>query len=119
MRTFIKLTAIVIILLQTSCNDQQSDNPNTWNWSSNLEKEQEQWVLLTDYVKMEKYDKAKEHLNWLLKENPKLNSSLYKFGSIIYENLIDNCDDPIKMNRLKDEEEKLKGLKNKYFALVI
>jgi hypothetical protein len=50
---------------------------------------------------MKKYKIAKEHLNWLLKENPKLNPSLYKNGFIIYEHLIDDCDDPILKSQLK------------------
>lgn len=77
---------------------------------SNWEKEQEHWVLLTDYVKLEKYDKAKEHLTWLLNENPKLPPSLYKFGFIIFENLIGDYDDSRTKKLLKNEEQKLTGL---------
>ena len=112
---------MILIFLQTACMDQQSENVNTsygWNWSSNQEKEQEHYVILTDNIKLGKYEAAKEHLNWLLKENPKLNPSLYKSGFTIYENLIKNCNDPRKKILLKDEERKMNELLKKNFPFV-
>jgi hypothetical protein len=92
-----------------------------WNWSDNWEKEQEEqkhMVMLLDFMAMKKYDIAQEHLNWLLKENPKLNPLLYKSGFIIYEHLIDDCDDPRIKSQLINEEKKLKELMKKNFPFI-
>ena len=121
MKTKILYLGMIIILFQTACMDRQSENVDTsygWNWSSNREKEQEHYVILTDNIKLGKYEAAKEHLNWLLKENPKLNPSLYKSGFTIYENLIKNCNDPRTKILLKDEERKVNELLKKNFPFV-
>ena len=118
MRPTTLLSGFIIFFLLISCIDQQSENTKTsyqWNWSSNWEKEQINWVILTDHVQLKKYDVAKEKLNWFLKENPKLNPSLYINGRIIYENLIEDCDDPEIKSELISEEKRMKELMMKNF----
>ncbi|RLD23253.1 MAG: hypothetical protein DRI71_05730 [Bacteroidetes bacterium] len=58
-----------------------------WNWPEDRATAEEKNVLYVDAVKMGDYKGAVAPLQWLLTNAPDLNSSIYKNGSKIYDNL--------------------------------
>ena len=58
-----------------------------WKWPEDRAAAEEKNVLYVDAVKMGDYKGAVPALQWLLTEAPDLNSSLYKNGAKIYDNL--------------------------------
>ena len=58
-----------------------------WNWPEDRAMAEEKNVLYTDAVKMGDYKGAIPPLQWLFSEAPDLNSSIYKNGAKIYDNL--------------------------------
>ena len=65
---------------------------------------------MTDNLSMKKYIDAKKNLDWLIETNPKLHPYLYKLGLLIYEKLINNCDDSETKSKLIEEENRLRKL---------
>ena len=112
MKPIILLLSILIIghLGCTRERSEKQENNTVWNWSESMTKEQEQWALLTDNLSMKKYIDAKKNLDWLIERNPNLHPELYKLGLIIYEQLINNIDDPEIKSKLLEEENRLRKL---------
>ena len=69
---------------------------SVWNWGEDEDTAKEKQVLYKDYYKSKKYLSALEPLNWLLKNTPNLNPSIYIDGVKIYEALANAETDPAK-----------------------
>jgi tetratricopeptide (TPR) repeat protein len=108
----ILLTLAVLIGVQASMLGQSG-----WNWPEDPEKKAkavEKNALYSDMLTAEKYEAAKPPLEWLLKETPDLNPSIYIQGVKIYENLAQTTTGKEQEN-LQDSVVLLYDLRMKYF----
>ncbi|HET8859851.1 tetratricopeptide repeat protein [Marivirga sp.] len=88
-----------------------------WNWPEDPDKKSkamEKNALYSDFLTAEKYEKAKPPLEWLLKETPDLNPSIYIQGVKIYENLAETTTGQEQKN-MQDSVVILYDLRMKYF----
>jgi len=88
-----------------------------WNWPEDEAKKakaMEKNALYSDMLTAENYEAAKPPLDWLLKETPDLNPSIYIQGVKIYENLYENATGERQKN-LQDSVIVLYELRMKYF----
>lgn len=77
-------------------------------------KAEEKISLYDDYRKNKEFAKAKPHLDWLLKNTPDLNTSIYINGAEIYQNLARAEKDNAKQNVLVDSLLLIHDLRIKY-----
>lgn len=77
-------------------------------------KAEEKISLYDDYRKNKEFAKAKPHLDWLLKNTPDLNTSIYINGAEIYQNLARAEKDNTKQNALVDSLLLIHDLRIKY-----
>jgi tetratricopeptide (TPR) repeat protein len=90
---------------------------NGWNWPEDPDKKalaMEKNALYSDMLTAERYEAAKPPLEWLLKETPDLNPSIYIQGVKIYENLAQTTTGKQQEN-LQDSVVLLYDLRMKYF----
>jgi tetratricopeptide (TPR) repeat protein len=88
-----------------------------WNWPEDPDKKSkaiEKNALYSDMLTAENYEAAKTPLDWLLKETPDLNSSIYIQGVKVYENLALTATGERQKN-LQDSTVLLYDLRMKYF----
>lgn len=88
-----------------------------WNWPEDPDKKSlaiEKNALYSDMITAENYEAAKKPLDWLLKETPDLNSSIYIQGVKVYENLAMSTTGERQKN-LQDSTVLLYDLRMKYF----
>lgn len=89
-----------------------------WNFPENEAdsiRTNEKLVLYSDLLKLGNYKQAVPHLQWLLKNTPDLNESLYINGAKIYENLAETEKDPKKKRQYQDSTILMYDLRIKYF----
>jgi len=86
-----------------------------WNWPENRAMAEEKNVLYTDAIKMGDFKGAVSPLQWLINEAPDLNSSLYKNGAKIYDNLAKVEKDPSKKAVYVDSLMLMYDMRMKYF----
>jgi tetratricopeptide (TPR) repeat protein len=86
-----------------------------WNWPENRAMAEEKNVLYTDAIKMGDFKSAVSPLQWLINEAPDLNSSLYKNGAKIYDNLAKVEKDPSKKGVYIDSLMLMYDMRMKYF----
>ncbi len=87
-----------------------------WNWGDSIDIAKEKNALYTDMLKTKQYKEAAKHLEWLLKNTPDLNKSIYINGASIYEGLADEA--TVKEETLKYHARTLEmyDLRIKYFG---
>jgi tetratricopeptide (TPR) repeat protein len=88
-----------------------------WNWPEDAAKKakaMEKNALYSDMLTAENYEAAKVPLDWLLKEAPDLNPSIYIQGVKIYENLSESTSGQRQKN-LQDSTVILYDLRMQYF----
>ena len=88
-----------------------------WNWPEDEKMEakaKEKQVLYSDYLKMGNYKASVQHLNWLLKETPTLNKSIYINGAKIYEELAETEKNKDREKALEDSALLLYDLRIQY-----
>ncbi|MGM0579478.1 MAG: tetratricopeptide repeat protein [Bacteroidota bacterium] len=108
----ILLTLTVLIGVQAVMFGQSS-----WNWPEDPEKKAiavEKNALYSDMLTAENYEEAKPPLDWLLKETPDLNPSIYIQGVKVYENLAETTTGQTQKN-IQDSVVLLYDLRMKYF----
>lgn len=108
----ILLTLTVLIGIQALTFAQEG-----WNWPEDPDKKAiaiEKNALYSDMLTAEKYEAAKPPLDWLLKETPELNPSIYIQGVKIYENLAETTTGQ-KQKNMQDSVVLLYDLRMKYF----
>jgi tetratricopeptide (TPR) repeat protein len=82
--TYLTFLATALIVVTANFAQAQCDD---WNWPEDKQTATEKNVLYDDYMKNGQYDKAVAPLNWLLKNAPNLNKSIYINGEKIFDNL--------------------------------
>ncbi|SMG43263.1 hypothetical protein SAMN05661096_03004 [Marivirga sericea] len=108
----ILLTLALLIGLQATMLGQDG-----WNWPEDPDmksKAMEKNALYSDMLTAEKYEAAKPPLDWLLKETPDLNPSIYIQGVKVYENLAETTTGQAQKN-MQDSVVLLYDLRMKYF----
>lgn len=88
-----------------------------WNWPEDeamKAKAMEKNALYSDMLTAENYESAKKPLDWLLKETPDLNASIYIQGVKIYENLAETTTGQ-RQKDLQDSTILLYDLRMQYF----
>jgi len=88
-----------------------------WNWPEDPDKKAiaiEKNALYSDMLTAERYEAAKAPLDWLLKETPDLNPSIYIQGVKVYENLAETTTGQQQEN-IQDSVVLLYDLRMKYF----
>ncbi|WP_017732802.1 tetratricopeptide repeat protein [Nafulsella turpanensis] len=116
LRNFFIVLLPVVFLCQTV--QAQAEDPPGWDFPEDKEKNQiarTKNALYTDALKLEQYEEAKNHLYWLLVNNPELNESIYINGIKIYETLSEESQDPEQKAVYADSVMKLYDLRLKYF----
>lgn len=93
----------------------QSDNTG-WNWPEDRKTAEEKNALYTDLLEAEKYEEATGPLQWLLKNAPDLNESIYINGAKIYENLATSTNDPELKEKYIDSTLTMYDSRIKYFG---
>lgn len=64
-----------------------------WNWPPDRKTCEENVVLLQDAVKAKDFVRARKPLQWLLKNTPTLQTSIYIYGATVYEGLYELTQD--------------------------
>ncbi|MBK6265551.1 tetratricopeptide repeat protein [Marivirga sp. S37H4] len=106
------LTLVVIMAGQLMAFGQDG-----WNWPEEEAKKataMEKNALYSDLLNTEDYEAAKKPLDWLLRETPDLNPSIYIQGVKIYENLAQTTTGKRQKN-LQDSTVLLYDLRMQYF----
>lgn len=106
--------SIMVLFLSTSAVVAQG----VWNWPEDPDKRkeaEEKNALYTDMYKADNFEAAKKPLEWLLKETPDLNPSIYINGAKIYGALADAAKGTSK-NNLQDSTVLLYDLRIQYFG---
>jgi tetratricopeptide (TPR) repeat protein len=109
----ILLTLALLIGLQATMLGQDG-----WNWPEDPDmksKAMEKNALYSDMLTAEKYEAAKPPLDWLLRETPDLNPSIYIQGVKVYENLAETTTGQTQKN-MQDSVVLLYDLRMKYFS---
>ncbi len=112
--TFLFLVAFVINAnAQSDCGANWEDG---WCWGNEADKAKEKNALYTDAFKMDKYQEAATHLEWLLANTPNLNKSIYINGAKIYETLSGLEKDKAKKLELAERALEMYDMRIKYFG---
>lgn len=88
-----------------------------WNWPEDPDQKAiavENNALYSDMLTAENYEEAKPPLEWLLKNTPDLNASIYIQGVKVYENLAETTTGQVQKN-IQDSVVLLYDLRMKYF----
>ncbi|MFT4900314.1 MAG: hypothetical protein ACI9U0_002116 [Flavobacteriales bacterium] len=93
------LLLVIIFKLNASNNIQDS---NVYNWGDNLNTAKSSWMFLQNAVDEKNYKVAVPKLNWLLKNTPDLNISLYISGAKILEKSVKAEKDAVRKTTLQD-----------------
>lgn len=108
----ILLTLALLIGVQATMFGQDG-----WNWPEDPDKKAiaiEKNALYSDMLTAERYEAAKKPLDWLLRETPDLNPSIYIQGVKVYENLAEITTGQQQEN-IQDSVVLLYDLRMKYF----
>lgn len=108
---------ILFTLLLFFAGSAMSFAQDGWNWPEDEAKKakaMEKNALYSDMLTAENYEAAKKPLDWLLKETPDLNPSIYIQGVKVYENLAETSTGERQKN-LQDSTVLLYDLRMKYF----
>ncbi len=97
-----KLNVIFGLVFMLLVNMTQAQNGSKWNWPEDKQTAERKNALYGDYLKSENYKAAAKELQWLLKNAPDLNPSIYINGAKIYENLAETEKDPKRQIVLED-----------------
>jgi len=114
MRKIVLSVAFLFVLASSGISLAQCKE---WKWPAEPEqkaKAEEKVSLYDDYRKNGEFAKAKPHLDWLLKNTPDLNTSIYINGAEIYDKLAAAEKDPVHKNILVDSLLLLHDLRIKY-----
>lgn len=84
-------------------------------WGPNKATAQEKFVLFSDALAMKNYQEAIAPFDWLLKNTPNLNKSIYIQGETLYKALIKNASADIK-SQYQDKLLKVYDLRSQYFG---
>lgn len=87
-----------------------------WNWGDSVDKAKEKNALYSDFVRAENWEAAVKPHQWLLKNTPDLNASIYINGAKIYEGLADNTPDKAKTLEYQAKALEMYDLRIKYFG---
>jgi len=113
-----KLVAPVVLVFTLFMNlNTAFSQCKEWKFPADAEmkaKTEEKISLYDDYRKNKDFVKARPHLDWLLKNTPDLNTSIYINGAEIYQNLARAEKDNAKQNILVDSLLILHDLRIKY-----
>jgi len=110
MKYVVGLSLFCCLVLSLSVNAQ-----NGWNWPEDKATAMEKNALYTDALKVDNYQEALTHLNWLFQNAPELNPSIYINGLKIYEGLADKEQDPAKKVEYQENAMEMYDLRIKYF----
>ena len=110
MKYIVGLSLVCCLVFDLSVNAQ-----NGWNWPEDKAAAMEKNALYTDALKLEKYQEALDHLNWLFQNAPDLNASIYINGLKIYEELAELEQDPGKKAGYQEKAMEMYDLRIKYF----
>lgn len=108
---------ITLLIILMTAGAVYSQTCNGWNWSEDegvKSQEEEKVVLYTDYKKANDFKSALPHLNWLLKNNPSLNKSIYINGAQIYEGLAEMEKNPTQKKVYQDSALVMYDLRIQY-----
>ncbi|MFT6867177.1 MAG: tetratricopeptide (TPR) repeat protein [Cyclobacteriaceae bacterium] len=86
-----------------------------WNWGDSIDIAKEKNALYTDMLKSKQYKGASKHLEWLLKNTPDLNKSIYINGASIYEGLSEEAKEPAVVLKYQAKVLEMYDLRIKYF----
>jgi tetratricopeptide (TPR) repeat protein len=114
MRKVVLSGVLMLIMLSNTLSNAQCKE---WKWPAEPEqkaKAEEKVSLYDDYRKNGEFTKAKPHLDWLLKNTPDLNTSIYINGAEIYDKLASAEKDAAHKNVLVDSLLLLHDLRIKY-----
>lgn len=114
MRKIVLSAAFLLVLVSSGVTLAQCKE---WKWPAEPEqkaKAEEKVSLYDDYRKNGEFAKAKPHVDWLLKNTPDLNTSIYINGAEIYDKLAAADKDPAHKNVLVDSLLLLHDLRIKY-----
>ena len=87
-----------------------------WNWGDSIDKAKEKNALYTDLMKAEDYKGAAKNLEWLLKNTPDLNKSIYINGASIYENLSEEATDEAEILAFQEKALSMYDIRIKQFG---
>jgi tetratricopeptide (TPR) repeat protein len=108
---------MAIIVLALSHNLTQAQQG--WNWPQDPQLRdlaKEKYIISNDYRKDRQFALAVPPLQWLLKNTPELNKSIYISGVNIYSELADLETDPTRKEILADSVLKLYDLRIQYYG---
>lgn len=89
---------------------------NGWCWGTDKATATEKNVLYTDMIANNNYTGAREPLEWLLKNTPCLNKSIYIHGEQLYKELLKVEEDDAQKEMLQDKIIGLLYTRIKYFG---
>ncbi|MGB3465351.1 MAG: tetratricopeptide repeat protein [Cyclobacteriaceae bacterium] len=87
-----------------------------WNWCDPVDKTKEKNALFSDNVKAANYEGAKEPLDFLLENCPKMHVSLYQNGVKVYNGLADVTEDKTLKAQYHDKSLELYDKRIEYFG---
>lgn len=87
-----------------------------WNWGDSVDKAKEKNALFSDMERAGNYQAAEKPLEWLLKNTPDLNVSLYQKGTKVYEGLAESTTDAAKAKVYQQKALSMYDLRIKYFG---
>ncbi len=87
-----------------------------WNWGDSIDVAKEKNALYTDFLRAGNYQNAVKPLEWLIKNTPDLNASIYINGAKIYEGLAESSTDATKTLGYQERALAMYDLRVKYFG---
>jgi tetratricopeptide (TPR) repeat protein len=108
------LSGVVVLAIIVGFGIQGYAQCKDWTWPENRAKAEESVSLYTDYLKNGEFRKAVPPLNWLLKNAPDLNTSIYINGAEIFDKLADTENNPARKQVLVDSLMLMYDLRIKY-----
>lgn len=87
-----------------------------WNWGDSVDIAKEKNALYSDLLKAKDYKGSEKHLQWLLKNTPDLNKSIYINGASIYEGLSEKTNDPAQELKWQEKALSMYDARIKYFG---
>ena len=87
-----------------------------WNWGDSIDIAKEKNALYTDNMRSGNYTGSQKPLEWLLKNTPDLNPSIYQNGAKIYESLAESATSDEEREKLQKRAMDMYDLRMKYFG---
>lgn len=87
-----------------------------WNWGDSIDVAKEKNALYTDFLRAGNYQQAVKPLEWLIKNTPDLNASIYINGAKIYEGLAESTTDAAQTLKYQERALLMYDLRVKYFG---